>query len=119
MAELKEIEVAEKPYTLRQVQATDIFAMIKVIKKVGIRNIANALNEVQENNEKGWALIDVIFDRLPYCENEVHEFLARLSGLTINEIATLDPDIFMMMIFDVIDQPKFVDFLKVVWGRLQ
>lgn len=118
MAELKENEVVQKPYTLRNVQATDIFSMIKIIRQIGVKNIANALNN-ENSEEKGWVLIDFIIDRLPYCENEVHEFLSRLSGLQVNEIATLDPDVYMMMIFDVIDQPKFVDFLKVVWGRLQ
>lgn len=120
MAENNEMEVVNKPYTLRNVQATDIFSMIKIIRKVGVKNIADAFNTPQGENEnnRGWAILDVIFERLPYCENEVYEFLSRLSGMEANEIATLDPDMFMMMIFDVIDQPKFKDFLKVAWGRL-
>lgn len=108
----------EKAYTLRSIRATDIFAMIKIIRKIGVKSFKEALNAPTENKERGIALLDVLADRLPECEKEVYEFLSRLSNLKPQKIAELDAADFMQMIWDVFDDPKFMDFLKVALRQL-
>lgn len=108
----------EKAYTLRSIQATDIFAMLKIIKKIGVKNFKEAFNAPSENKERGFAILDVIVDRLPECEQEVYEFLAKLSGQKPQKIAALSGADFMQMIWDVFDDPGFGDFLKVALRQL-
>lgn len=114
--ELKENQTP--PYTLRSVQGTDIFAMLKILKKIGIKNIQDAFNSADEQN-RGYAMFDVLVDRLSDCEQEICEFLGKLSNMEAQEIARQSADIFMSMIWDVFDDPKFMDFLKVALRRLE
>lgn len=106
----------EKIYQLREIEATDIFAMVKIIRKIGIKGFAVALKEAKEGT-KGYAILDMIIDRIPECEQEIYEFLSRLSGLKVKEIAKLKAATFMEMLYEVIESPSFVDFLKVALKR--
>lgn len=108
----------EKAYTLRGVQATDIFAMLKIIRKVGIKNFKEAFAAPTENKERGLAILEVIVNRLPECELEVYEFLGKLSNMKPQKIAALKAADFMQMIWDVFDDPNFMDFLKVALRQL-
>lgn len=107
----------DKNYTIRNIQAPDVFCLIKIIRKIGVKNFTKAMGETKENNAQGFAILDVLIDRIAECEEEVYEFLARLTGLNTKDIAKLDADVFMSMIYEVVEHPKFVDFLKVALKR--
>ncbi len=57
-------------------------------------------------------VVNVIFDRLPECENELYSFLSSLSGLKIPAIQKLPMADFFDMVIDVIKKPEFKDFFK-------
>lgn len=120
-----ETKVSEKKYELRALNATDIFAFVAIIKKIGIKNFKNCfstediknLKEAKGNEEEiGMAVVievaDVIISNLQECENEMYNFLSRLSGLKIATIKELPPATFMDMIVDIIKKPEFDDFFK-------
>lgn len=140
---------AVKKIELRDLTSRDLFAMSRIIKKIGIANFKKCLDndeiktaiaaylktEETENAEGAektaetekakklegltlagvditFDIANVIFDRLPECENEVYEFLASLSGLKVVAIQKLPMGDFFDMIIDVIKKPEFKDFFK-------
>lgn len=132
---------AVKKYELRDLTSRDIFSMSRIIKKIGVANFKKCLDNdeiktaiagylkaegTEEKAEKDkklegltlagvditFDIVNVIFDRLPECENEVYEFLASLSGLKVAAIQKLPMADFFDMIIDVVKKPEFKDFFK-------
>ena len=133
----------EKPYKLRALCAEDVFPMLNILKKIGIKefkecfsketlesivemfmNSAKAENEDSENDTLvavGISILpsvldiaDVLIGNLSKCENEVYKFLENVSDLSIAEIKKLNMADFFEMIVDVIKKEEFKDFFKVV-----
>lgn len=102
-------------YTLRNIAASDVFLMVKILKKAGIKNFAEMIQTSAKGQEAatGLQFVDVILDRLPECENEIYNLLSALSGIPAEEIAKLDADVFIGMIYEVFQNPKFKDFIGV------
>ena len=133
-------EVAEKPYTFRRFSSTDIFPMFRIIGKIGLKEFTAAidkdvLNELVSkfmNNSKeegtevsfgdfavsGTSVIlgiaDVIFSKLPYCENDIYQILSQTSNLSFDDVKALDGAVFLEMVIDFIKKDDFKDFIKVV-----
>ena len=124
---------AVKKYELRDLSALDIFAMSRIVKKIGIANFkkcfdsdsvkgAIAAYSKGDKTEGGMTAVgvevafeiaDVIFDRLPECETELYTFLSSVAGLKIPEIQKLPMADFFEMVIEVIKKPEFKDFFKV------
>lgn len=126
---MESIVVEEKPYKFEHLKSTHLFAMIKLIKKVGIENFKKLLENSEimsnifakgEKTEEQYASIGLIvfdiaalvIDRLEVCEHEVYELLAKTSNLSKEEIEQLPIEIFMEMIVDFIKKEELVAFLK-------
>ena len=116
--EVEKIEETPKPYTIRNVKGTDIFLFLKLIKKIGIRNFKEAFLE-KDKRTRTFLLLDLVFDRISECETEVNEILSKLSGMEAKEVANQDADVYMAMIYDVIESPKFEDFIRVALRSLR
>lgn len=142
------LEVAEntaerkKPYNLRQLCAEDVFPMLNLLKKIGIKEFKECFNKETlenivemfvsgaktenktENNTiaaVGISLLpsvleiaDVLIGNLAKCENEFYKFLDNVSDLSVEEIKKLNMADFFEMIVDVIKKDEFKDFFKVV-----
>ena len=111
-------------YSLRKVNATDIFTVTTIISKIGIRefksclkgedtiNLINSLvNENKENNDAALSAvgISVVFDivgvvlaNLEKCKDDIFTLLSSLTGINKQEIATLDGEVFMDMMLNAI-----------------
>lgn len=114
----------ERPYVFRKLKSTDLFLMIKLIKKIGLDNIGKAINAEALNTvltgkegktdddfyEVGMAVIDmvqVIIERMEYCQNEVYDLLEATSNLSRQELEDLDIDIFIEMITAFVRKDEF------------
>ena len=132
----------EKPYKLRALCAEDVFPMLNILKKIGIKefkecfsketlegivemfmNGAKAENEDSESTlvAVGISILpsvldiaDVFIGNLSKCEAEIYKFLENVSDLSIAEIKKLNMADFFGMIVDVIKKEEFKDFFKVV-----
>ena len=133
-----------RPYTLRELCSDDVFPMLNIIKKIGIKEFkecfdkdtlenivsmfmkgANPGNK-EEDSEKTLAAVgitlipsvldvaDVFIGNIAKCENEIYKFLENVSNLTVKEIRKLKMADFIGMIVDVIKKEEFKDFFKVV-----
>ena len=133
-------EVVEKPYTFRRFSSTDIFPMFRIIGKIGLKEFTAAidkdvLNELitkytEDIKEDGaqiqfgdfaaggasviLGVADVIFSKLPYCENDIYQILSQTSNLSFDEVKGLDGAVFLEMVIDFIKKDDFKDFIKVV-----
>lgn len=120
---------APKKYTLRPANATDLFAMLNIVNAIGIdefracfqsdnvkkamagggANLAEAVGTVV-----GFDMAMVLAKNIPKCEQDIYKFLSRLSGMEVEEIASLDLAIFAEMVIDVFKHDGFADFMRVV-----
>ena len=121
-------------YTLRKPKATDLFVVSKIIKGIGLKNIADCFNsdeiKVIRNsvsgekvssetlNQAGITIVlsigELILNRLDAVKNDVIKFMSCLSGLKIKEVEDLPITEFAEMLMAIIKEPDFVDFIKVV-----
>lgn len=131
----------EKRYTFRKLGAPDLFLMMSIVKKIGlkefkenfteesVKNIVSAFKanggEDTENDgskEKAFVqvgisigvdILDLLLGNMPKCEKEIYTLLSRVSGLPENEIKE-DAVFFTEMLMDFLKKPEFPDFIKVV-----
>ena len=124
-----------KAYELRRLTADDVFPMFQIISKIGIKEFKTCFEspEVMQmitgeaSGKKGqddvatsvgmkiaFDLAGIIVSNLASCKNDIYQFLAQLSGMTVKEIGALPMMTFFEMIIDVIKKEEFKDFFQVV-----
>lgn len=118
-------------FELRKLQATDLFSMVKIINKVGIDNIKNAINfdEINktkeqlngENSDKlvselgvnvVMSVLTVLFERLPLIESELYHFVGSVANMKDKEVAKLELNDFMALLIAILKKDEFKDFFK-------
>lgn len=130
----------EKSYTLRNLNANDLFQMMRIINKIGIKevkgllastNIKNALAEAMKDGKitddaASVVGVQVMIDlaclvtaHIPDCQSEIYDFLASLSGMSVEEVASLDMTVFVDMLMDVFKKQEFKDFFTHLFGSLK
>lgn len=120
----------EKTYTLRALEAKDVFLMSKIIGAIGIKEFkdcfeSDAIKSMITNPDDEEAvasvgvavfldIAEIILNNLPKCEKDVYTFLGNLSGMTPEQIESLPMNTFFEMLIDVIQKEEFKDFMQVV-----
>ena len=123
----------EKVYTVRKLEAGDVFLMFKILGKIGINEFAECFGKetvqkmfsgmtskegVQDfTTSMGIAvtleMANIILGNLPKCEQEIFQMLSNTSNLTVNQVRKLDFATFMSMVIDFVKKDEFKDFIKV------
>lgn len=125
-------EVKEKPYTFRKLSTQDIFPMLKLMNKIGIKelkddeSVKNLLAMMSGSTVKGKADpaklgIDMFFEiacilteNIPKCENELYALLSQTSNLEVKDIKEQDMATTFEMIIDFVKKEEFGDFFRAV-----
>ena len=117
----------ENKRTPRPLMGTDIFMLTSIIGKMGVKNLMRCFDapDVREARENGEAdnveklgsliflgVVDVVLERLEYCEGSICKLLASLYGMKEEEVKALGATEYLGMFFDVIKDENFVDFFK-------
>ena len=117
---------------LRKLQATDLFTMVKILNKVGIKKIKDAidLNEIREVKKKlaesdnkdasvitlglniVTSVVGVIFENLPSVENDLYAFVGSVAGIKAKDVATMDIGEFMDLVISIVQKDEFKDFFN-------
>ena len=116
---------------LRNLQASDIFTMVKILNGIGLTKIKSAIDfekikELRKNmtdknaddiaSQVGTdvilSVVSVIFENLPAIESDIYKFVGSLAGIKPTEVAKLDFNVFVDLIFDIFKKEEFVDFFK-------
>ena len=126
-------EEKAKAYELRDLTADDMFPMIQIISKIGIRefkscfeseNVKKLVAEMASDKTSkdelkatvgvtvAFDLASVILSNLANCKDDIYLLLSQLSGMTTKEIAKLPMVTFMEMVVDVIKKKEFADFFQ-------
>ena len=116
---------------LRNLQASDIFTMVKILNGIGLTKIKSAIDfekikELRKNmtdknaddiaSQVGTdvilSVVSVIFENLPAIESDLYKFVGSLAGIKSTEVSKLDLNVFVDLIFDIFKKEEFVDFFK-------
>ena len=118
-------------YEMRNLQATDIFSVVKILNGIGLNNIKEAINVDEINNiRKGMtednvdvissqvgvkvvmSIATVILENLPKVENDLYTFVGSVIGVKAKDVAKMDMGEFMDVLITIIQKEEFKDFFK-------
>ena len=122
-------------YEMRNLQATDIFSVVKILNGIGLKNVKEAINieEINEirktmtednsedNSEKVYSQVGVkvvmsiatvILENLPKVENDLYTFVGSVIGVKAKDVAKMDMGEFMDILVTIIQKEEFKDFFK-------
>lgn len=127
------ISIEVKPYTLRKLKSVDLFPVLNIMKKIGVKKFTEVLRNEQTieifkklNEEKTeqnadlmismgavlFEVAEIVISGLADCEQELFNLLSQVSGLPIAQIKEFDIEVFTGMIIDLIKEN--MDFIKAV-----
>lgn len=136
-------ETKMKPYKLRTLAAQDVFPMLNIVKKIGLKEFTDYINkdtldnivelfakdgekaegETNENTliavglsilPTAMDIVDVILGNIVKIEDDLYKFLSQISDLSVDDIKKLAMADFFEMIIDVVKKEEFKDFFSVV-----
>ena len=118
-------------YEMRNLQATDIFSIVKILNGIGLKNIKEAINfeeinkirqGMTEDNASAitsqvgvnvvMSIATVILENLPKIENDLYTFVGSVIGIKTKDVAKMDMGEFMDVLITIIQKEEFKDFLK-------
>lgn len=123
----------EKTYTARGLMADDIFLCVRIINKIGFKDlkvcfstpeVRTAIASAASGKETDLSgvgmtvmleIAGLILEHLPDCKNEIYALLASLYGLKQEEVAKLPSGTFTKMVMEVIRKDEFRDFFQDVF----
>lgn len=126
-------EITAKPYTFRKLNSTDLFPVIRIVRKIGVDKLKEVFTggemgaiinggTAEMSNEGGvelmFSIAQIVLDGAANCEAEIFDLLARVSNLEKAEIQELDLATFTQMIFDFFKKEELKDFLRAVFTAL-
>ena len=118
-------------YEMRNLQASDIFSVIKILNGIGLNNVKEAINFEEINKiRKGMteenadvissqvglnvvmSLVTVIIENLPKVENDLYNFIGSVIDVKAKDVAKMDMGEFMDVLITIIQKEEFKDFFK-------
>lgn len=118
-------------YTMRNLQATDIFSVVKILNGIGLKNVKEAIDFEEINKiRKGMteenadvissqvglnvvmSLATVIIENLPKVENDLYNFIGSVIDVKAKDVAKMDMGEFMDILITIIQKEEFKDFFK-------
>lgn len=116
---------------LRKLQATDLFGMVKILNKIGLKNIKDAIdvneikemrkaltegNEAQVMSEIGMnvvmSVVGVVFEHLPSVETDLYNFVGSVANMKAKDVAKMDVGDFMDLLISIAKKEEFKDFFN-------
>ena len=115
-------EVIERPYMLRKFNDGDLFPILKILKKIGIKDCKEAFVQVASGEKTlkqigilaSFDLADILIGNLTKVEEEVYSLYSDLSGLSDDEIRSMEFGTLPLMIMDSFNEVKNTSFFKVL-----
>lgn len=118
-------------YEMRDLQAADIFSVVKILNGIGLNNVKEAINFEEINNiRKGLtednaetitsqvgvnvviSLATVILENLPKIENDLYNFIGSVIGVKAKDVAKMGMGEFTDVLITIIQKEEFKDFFK-------
>lgn len=115
-------EIIERTYTLRKLKDGDLFPLLQLFRKIGLKDFKGALMQVSDGKsvkEIGASVIlemaDIIIENIGgEAGEDIYAFYAGLSGIPADEIKEMEFGTLPLMIFDSFDEVRNTSFFKVL-----
>lgn len=115
-------EVIERPYTLRKFKDSDLFLLLQILKKIGIKDCKEAFIQVASGEKSmkeigiltAFDLADILVGNLAKAEDEIYTLYCSLSGIPIEEMKDMEFGTLPLMIYDSFSEVKNTAFFKVL-----
>ena len=118
-------------HNMRNLQATDIFSVVKILNGIGLKNIKESIdfeeiNKIRkvmtEDNADAvtsqvgvnvvMSIATVILENLPNVESDLYNFIGSVIDMKAKEVAKMDMGDFMDVLITIIQKEEFKDFFK-------
>lgn len=117
-----EEEVEVRPYTLRKFKDGDLFPLLNILKKIGIKDCKEAFIQVATGEKTlkqigmlaAFDLSDILIGNLTKVEAEVYSLYADMAGITVDQIKEMEFGTLPLMIYDSFHGVKNTSFFKVL-----
>lgn len=116
---------------LRRLQATDLFAMVRLLNAIGFKELKTAINfdeikearkNITDENKESvtveigtnivMSLVPFIFEKLAVAETEIYTFVGGIAGIKTKDVAKMDAIEFIDLITEIFQKEEFKDFFK-------
>lgn len=129
-------------YEMRTLNATDIFPMLNIISKIGLRNIKSLVNDgtinsivasakaskdaTDESKEQSKDMLekvgislflelgDIVCGNIMKCQDDIFNFLANLCDVDVEEMKHIGMDEFAELCIRFLKKDELGDFMKAV-----
>ena len=118
-------------YNMRNLQATDLFSVVKILNGIGLKNIKESIDFEEINKiRKGMtednadavtsqvgvnvvmSIATVILENLPNVESDLYNFIGSVIDMKAKGVAKMDIGEFMDLLIAIIHKEEFKDFFK-------
>ncbi|MBO5208072.1 MAG: hypothetical protein J6B68_01870 [Lachnospiraceae bacterium] len=115
-------ETIERPYKLRNLKDSDLFPMLNILKKIGIKDFKSAFIQVADGEKTikdigalvAVDLADILIGNLPKVEEEIYSLWSDISGIPAEEIKEMEFGTLPLMIADTFSKARNTSFFKVL-----
>ena len=115
-------EIIERPYTLRKLKDSDLFSLLKILKKIGIKDCKEAFIQVASGEKTlkqigimaSFDMADILIGNLAKVEDETYELWSDISGIPVEEMKDMEFGTLPLMIMDTFSEAKNTSFFKVL-----
>lgn len=112
----------EIPYQLRPLKDKDLFPMMNILKKIGIKDLKNAfVQEISDGKSikdigivTALDLADILLGNLQNIEDEVYALWSDISGIPVDDIKEMEFGTLPLMIADTFVQAGNSSFFRVL-----
>ncbi len=120
--ENKEEEVIERPYKLRRLKDSDLFLLLKILKKIGIKDYKEAFIQVASGEKTlkqigimaSFDIADILIGNLAKVVDETYEMWSDISGIPIEDMKEMEFGTLPLMIIDTFSEARNTSFFKVL-----
>ena len=117
-----EEEVTVRPYTLRKFKDGDLFPLLNILKKIGIKDCKEAFIQAATGDKTvkqvgiltAFDMADIFIGNLPKAETEIYALYADMAGITVEQIKEMEFGTLPLMIYDSFHGVKNTSFFKVL-----
>lgn len=122
MEETETVEEIERKYMLRRLKDRDLFPLLKILKKIGIKDCKEAFIQVA-SGEKTLKQIgvmacidiaDILIGNLSKIQEDAYEMWADISGIPAEEIKNMEFGTLPLMIMDTFSAERDTSFFRVL-----
>lgn len=115
-------EVMVRPYTLRRFKDGDLFSLLHILKKIGLKDCKEAFVQVATEGKSlkqvgmlvGFDMADILLGNLFKVEEEIYTLYADMAGITVEQLKNMEFGTLPLMIVDSFNEVKNTSFFKVL-----